>query len=100
MQRLRFEAPVLLEVERSRASLRPPVIEGTQAALDGAPHQVPVLEVVGCERARLRVVAGVVRQDFVAVIKRQHRGHRRPRIGPATVSTSQSSPNASRKASK
>ena len=52
MQRLRLEAPVLLEVERSRVALGPPVIEDAQAALDGPPHQVPVLEVVGSEGAR------------------------------------------------
>ena len=71
-KRLRLETPVLLERVRAGADLAAAVVEDLATALAGAPHQLPVLEVVGGEIARGQVVAGVIRQDLVAEIEAEH----------------------------
>src|SRR5262245_12284837 len=76
VQRLRLEAPVLLEVERTGAALAPAVVEDPAAALRAAAHQLPVLEVVCREVPRVDVIPGVVRQHLVAKIECEHARHR------------------------
>ena len=99
-KRRRLEAPVLLEVERTGAALAASVVEDARAALAGAPHQLPVLEVVGGEIARVRGVAGVVRQHLVAEVEAHHAAQRSAVRSITIVSTSQQSPNTSRKRAK
>src|SRR5436305_5968008 len=45
MQRLRLEAPVLLECERSGSALAAAVVEDVQATLTGTAHELPILEI-------------------------------------------------------
>src|SRR5215470_8046367 len=72
VQRLRVEAPVLLEVERAGAALAAAVVEDPATALAAAAHQLPVLEVVRRELPRVDVIPGVVRQHLVTEIEGEH----------------------------
>src|ERR1044071_8183635 len=75
-QRDGLETPVLLEVEGTGPLLAAAEVENADALLAGAAHQLPVLEVVGREIARLRAVAGVVRKDLIPEVEAQHGGQR------------------------
>src|SRR5215471_1939527 len=75
-QRRGLESPVLLERERSRVAFAAAVIEYPDSALARAPHELPVLEIVGGEVARPRGVARIVRKHLVLEVEAQHTTHR------------------------
>src|SRR5438552_4082077 len=73
-----FEAPVFLEVERTRSTLASSVIEHARATLTGAAHQFPILEVVRADIARGEGIAGVIGQNFVPEIEGQNAAYNVP----------------------
>src|SRR6185503_2541820 len=77
-ERRGLEAPVSLEVEGTGPLLAAAEVEDADASLARAAHQLPVLEVVGREIARLGAVAGVIRKHFVPEVEAQNRGQRFP----------------------
>src|SRR3954463_16464715 len=75
-ERRGLETPVPLEVVGAGSLLAAAEVEDADAALARAAHQLPVLEVVRREIARLGAVTGVVRGHFVLEIEAQYRRQR------------------------
>src|SRR3954462_455846 len=72
-ERCRLETPVPLEVVGAGSLLAAAEVEDADASLARAAHQLPVLEVIGREIARLGAVTGVVREHFALEIEAQYR---------------------------
>src|SRR5271170_836254 len=60
-----FEPPIAFEIIGSGAALASPEVEQAKAALAGAPHDLPVHEVIRRQAARVRCATAVIRQDFI-----------------------------------
>ena len=72
VQPFRLESPVVLEGERTGALLAAAEVEQPAAAGSGAPHHLPVHEVVARPLPRPRGAAAVIRQHLVAKVEVQH----------------------------
>src|SRR3954453_11849551 len=68
-ERGRFEPPVGFEIISAGADLAAAEIEDPAAPLAGAPHYLPIHEIVGGQPAGLAGASAVIRQDFVAEIE-------------------------------
>src|SRR5439155_4907898 len=75
-ERRGLETPVLLEIVRAGAALATAVIENAQTALAAATHQLPILEIVRRQLARVDGVSRVIRQHFIAEIKAKYAAER------------------------